>query len=107
VQQGFEHVKFDFTYQAPRSIVDVQISKNNKFLITISYNESVSIIELIPESNNATNSSAKNEASNKPGFQIKNFTLETIRLADLISNQNYLNDIVAIKSALTQKNGDF
>jgi len=106
VQQGFEHVKFDFTYQAPRSIVDVQISKNNKFLITISYNESVSIIELIPESN-ATNSSAKNEASNKPGFQIKNFTLETIKLADLISNQNYLNDIVAIKSALTQKNGNF
>jgi hypothetical protein len=35
---GIENIKFDYTFIAIEGIVDVQISKNNPFLITLSFN---------------------------------------------------------------------
>jgi hypothetical protein len=78
----------------------VRIAKNNPNLITVTYNRSINIIELSPDT-------SKNLTDSKPGFIYKNVTTETLYLEDLITNSTYLDSISHLKTAIAQKNGDF
>lgn len=61
------------------------------------------MIELTPDNSSAST----NFSDSKPGYTFKNVTKEAISLEELIANVTYLNTIAQIKSAISQKNGDY